>query len=132
MAVKISGVYYKVYDICTPFTYIRCVTPTTKIQHKNRTTSLLTGSCIETTEPTLVRLSLRLALLAVGLVISGMSIPVEVEVQAERFLQGATSTLWLRGTPNTGPPLPAPVPPVGASRSLSKTNYIEVPNENII
>ena len=44
-------------------------------------------------EPTLIRLSLRLALLAVGLVISGMSIPVvDVDVQAERFLHGAAST----------------------------------------
>ena len=74
-------------------------------------------------EPTLIRLSLRLALLAVGLVISGMSIPVvDVDVQADRFLHGAASTHWLKGTPNTGPPLPlAPDPPAeGApSRSLS-------------
>ena len=44
-------------------------------------------------EPTLIRLSLRLALLAVGLVISGMSIPVvDVDVQADRFRQGVAST----------------------------------------
>ena len=44
-------------------------------------------------EPTLILLSLRLALLAVGLVISGMSIPVvDVDVQADRFRQGAAST----------------------------------------
>ena len=52
---------------------------------------IITLSCTDIVEPTLVRLSLRLALL-VGLVISGMSIPVEVEVHAERFLQGAAST----------------------------------------
>ena len=52
----------------------------------------ITLSCTDIVEPTLVRLSLRLALLAVGLVISGMSVPVEADVHAERFLHGAAST----------------------------------------
>ena len=53
----------------------------------------LTLSCTDMVEPTLIRLSLRLALLAVGLVISGMSIPVvDVDVQADRFRQGVAST----------------------------------------
>ena len=52
-----------------------------------------TLSCTDIDEPTLILLSLRLALLTVGLVISGMSIPVvDVDVQADRFRQGAAST----------------------------------------
>ena len=54
---------------------------------------VFTLSCTDMVEPTLILLSLRLALLAVGLVISGMSIPVvDVDVQADRFRQGAAST----------------------------------------
>ena len=58
-----------------------------------KTKNALTLSCTDMVEPTLIRLSLRLALLAVGLVISGMSIPVvDVDVQADRFRQGVAST----------------------------------------
>ena len=53
----------------------------------------ITLSCTDIDEPTLILLSLRLALLTVGLMISGMSIPVvDVDVQADRFRQGAAST----------------------------------------
>ena len=57
------------------------------------TANRFTLSCTDIDEPTLILLSLRLALLTVGLVISGMSIPVvDVDVQADRFRQGAAST----------------------------------------